>query len=185
MMSYVNQNKQTHGAFNLFAQQKKAPNGFAELPDPDVVFVGGSGGNLGEIVAIAKERLAVGGRLVATTKLDRYLDKERPRYEADDEVDLMICAKTDLGFKAIVDGYHWGVIFHNEVFQRLDRGQEIKGYIKQVRPDGKIDLCLRKPGGKTLGGLHRKFLITWPHRKTVLCRSRIRARRKKFIASLA
>ena len=100
----------------------------------------------------------VSGRLAASTKLDRYLDKEPPRYEADDEVDLMICAKTDLGFKAIVDGLHWGVIFHNEVFQRLDRGEQLKGYIKQVRPDGKIDLCLRKPGGKTLKGVAQDIL---------------------------
>lgn len=66
MVGHIEQNKKVHGAFNLAVEQGKAPDGLAEWPDPDVVFVGGSGGNLGEILAVAKDRLAVGGRLVAT-----------------------------------------------------------------------------------------------------------------------
>jgi len=85
-------------------------------------------------------------RLVASSKLDKFLDKTAAAYEATEKVDLLICAKTDLGYKAIINGAHWGVIFHNEVFQSLERGQRVEGFIKQVRDDGKIDLCLHKPG---------------------------------------
>lgn len=86
------------------------------------------------------------GRLAATSKLDRFLDKTEADYNTGDAVDLLICSKTDLGYKAIINGTHWGVIFHNEVFSPLKRGQRIDGFIKQVREDGKIDLCLHKPG---------------------------------------
>ncbi len=85
-------------------------------------------------------------RLAASSKLDKFLDKTVVAYEATEKVDLLICAKTDLGYKAIINGAHWGVIFHNEVFQPLERGQRMEGFIKQVRDDGKIDLCLHKPG---------------------------------------
>lgn len=86
------------------------------------------------------------GRLAASSKLDRFLDKTEPAYTVGEEVELLIAAKTDLGYKAIVNGLHWGVIFHNETFQAMQRGQRIEGFIKQLRPDGKIDLCLQKPG---------------------------------------
>jgi len=86
------------------------------------------------------------GRLVASSKLDKFLDKTDTTYDTGDTVELLIAAKTDLGYKAIINGSHWGVIFHNEVFQPLERGQRIEGFIKQVRDDGKIDLCLHKPG---------------------------------------
>ena len=48
--------------------------------------------------------------------------------------------------KAIINGAHWGMIFHNEAFRPLERGKRMPGFIKQVRSDGKIDLCLQKPG---------------------------------------
>jgi len=86
------------------------------------------------------------GRLAASSKLDKFLDKTDATYETGEKVDLLICAKTDLGYKAIINGIHWGVIFHNEAFLPLERGQCLEGFIKQVRPDGKIDLCLQKPG---------------------------------------
>lgn len=85
-------------------------------------------------------------RLVASSKLDKFIDKTEATYEAGEKVQLHIAAKTDLGYKAIINGTHWGVIFHNEAFLPLERGQRIEGFIKQVRDDGKIDLCLQKPG---------------------------------------
>ncbi len=88
----------------------------------------------------------VSGRLVASSKLDKFLDKTEVTYEAGEKVNLQIAAKTDLGYKAIINGTHWGVVFHNEAFLPLERGQRLDGFIKQVRDDGKIDLCLQKPG---------------------------------------
>lgn len=93
------------------------------------------------------------GRIAASAKLDRFLDRGRPDYQPGEKVNLLICSKTDLGFKAIINDRNWGVLFENEVFQPLEKGQRIEGYIKQVRFDGKIDLSLQKPGAKKIGTL--------------------------------
>ncbi len=86
----------------------------------------------------------VSGRIAASAKLDRYVDKTPARFEDGEKVDLIICAKTDLGYKSIVNETHWGMVFFNDVFQPLEKGERIDGYIKEVRPDGKINLTLQK-----------------------------------------
>lgn len=83
-------------------------------------------------------------RIVASSKIDKFLDKTEPDYTAGQQVDLYIGGTTDLGYKAIINHAHWGVIYENEVFQKLRFGQRVKGYIKQVRRDGKIDLALQQ-----------------------------------------
>jgi len=88
----------------------------------------------------------VSGRLAATAKLDKFLDKSEANFDPGEKVELLVCAKTDLGYKVIVNGSHWGLVFSNEVFQPLERGQRLDGFVKQLREDGKIDLCLQKPG---------------------------------------
>ena len=85
-------------------------------------------------------------RIAATTRLDRYLDNTPGNFHAAQEVELLICNQTDIGYKAIINGTHWGVLYSNEVFQPLKSGQKTKGYIKKVRGDDKIDLSLHKPG---------------------------------------
>lgn len=97
-------------------------------------------------------------RIAASTKLDHYLDQTASCYTEGEQVELMICAKTDLGYKAAVNGRHWGVIFYNEVFQKLDRGQKVVGYIKQLREDGKIDLTLKDPAVNDLPELPERVL---------------------------
>ena len=69
-------------------------------------------------------------------------------YEQGQPVSLIIKSKTDLGYKAVVDEKYWGVIYYNEVFTDLEKNQEIVGYIKKVRDDGKIDITLYKEGNK-------------------------------------
>lgn len=98
------------------------------------------------------------GRICASTRLDRYLDKEPAEYARNEQVNLVIAAKTDLGYKAVVNGTHWGVIYHNEVFRKLRMGYKTRGFIKQVRPDGKIDLALDKPGYAKVDRLQQKIL---------------------------
>ncbi|WP_299789134.1 S1-like domain-containing RNA-binding protein [uncultured Shewanella sp.] len=83
-------------------------------------------------------------RIVASSKIDKFLDKTPPPYHKGEEVNLIIGGTTDLGYKAIINHSHWGVIFKNEVYRRLSFGQKLKGYIKQVRGDDKIDLLLQK-----------------------------------------
>lgn len=85
-------------------------------------------------------------RLAASMRLDRNIDKDNSGFKEGDAVDLLLAAKTDLGFKAIINGKHWGVLYANEVFQPLHYGQKMKGFIKKIRPDGKIDLGLQRTG---------------------------------------
>lgn len=67
-------------------------------------------------------------------------------YNEGQEVQLVIKTMTDLGYKAIVDGKYWGVLYYSEVFQELEKNQEVVGFIKKIRPDGKIDLALYRTG---------------------------------------
>jgi len=97
-------------------------------------------------------------RIVATAKLDRFLGITPANYAVGEAVDLLICAKTDLGYKAIVNGAHWGMIFHNKVFQPIACGQRMKGFIQQVREDGKIDLALEALGYDKVHGIAGSIL---------------------------
>lgn len=85
-------------------------------------------------------------RIMASAKVERYLSDERPEYQPGEEVEVMVWQRTDLGYKVIVDNKFSGMLFHNEVFRQLEIGMKLSAYIKQVRPDGKIDLELQKAG---------------------------------------
>lgn len=85
-------------------------------------------------------------RLMATAKVDRYLDNERPLYRHNDEVDLLVWQKTELGFKVIVDNKFSGLVYDDRIFRPLTTGDRLKGYIDHVRQDGKIDIVLQPTG---------------------------------------
>ena len=86
----------------------------------------------------------VDGRIVASSKIDSFLsDDSVNTYTPQQPVDLIIANSTELGYKAIVNHSDWGVLYKNEVYQRLSFGQSIKGFIKYIRPDGKLDLSLQ------------------------------------------
>ena len=97
-------------------------------------------------------------RIVASAKLNKFLNKTVPEYKIGQEVDLMIESETDLGFKAIVNNQHWGVLYDNEVFEQLDKGLKIKGYIKKIRPDNKIDLSLHPLGYEKVDSISQMIL---------------------------
>ena len=85
-------------------------------------------------------------RIVATARLDRYLDREPPRYKVGQPVPLLVVERTDLGYKVIVDNKHWGLVHRNEAFKPLRLGQRERGFIREVRADGKISLTLQPQG---------------------------------------
>ncbi|SDH90949.1 CvfB family protein [Pseudomonas panipatensis] len=97
-------------------------------------------------------------RITATARLDRYLDNTPADYRAGEEVDLLVVERTDLGFKAIINGKHWGLIHKNEMFKFLRGGMREKGYIKEVRADGKISLSLQPVGQAARDDLSEKIL---------------------------
>ena len=89
-------------------------------------------------------------RLCASSKLNQFLDIEDledddlPSFE--DEVDLLVYAKTDLGYKAIINEQFTGVLYHNELFKQISVGDRLKGYMAKIREDERIDLRLSKDG---------------------------------------
>jgi predicted RNA-binding protein (virulence factor B family) len=85
-------------------------------------------------------------RLIASTKIDRFLENERLTVKEGDEVDLLVWQKTDLGYNAIVNQYHKGLIYANEVFREINIGDSLKGYIKKIREENKLDISLQKSG---------------------------------------
>lgn len=85
-------------------------------------------------------------RIIASSKLDKFLARQPPDYAEGEEVALLIYAQSELGYQAVVNQAHGGMLYKNEVFRKLAVGQELTGYIKKVRTDQKIDLTLKKPG---------------------------------------
>ena len=85
-------------------------------------------------------------RIAASARLQRFLDKQPAHYQPGQEVDLIIWTRTDLGYKAIINQLHTGMMYHNQQISQLAPGMRIKGYINNIRPDGKIDL-LPEPSG--------------------------------------
>ena len=97
-------------------------------------------------------------RIIASTRLARHIDQGPHDFYPGQTVDLMVYGKTDLGYKAIVNGTHSGLIFANDVFQPLQPGETLQGYIATVRPDGKIDLTLHAPGRGRVDDLENRIL---------------------------
>ncbi len=106
-----------------------------------------------------KEKMAVGKRyvvyvhlddesyrIVASAKVERYLSKGRAPYQPGEEVRILVWQKTDLGFKAIVENSYGGLLYQDEVFRTIRKGDVLTAYIRQVREDGKIDLTLQRTG---------------------------------------
>ena len=87
-------------------------------------------------------------RIVATAKIEKFLSKERPPYHHGDIVDILIQQKTELGFKAVVEGQYSGHIYQNELFRDMHTGDQMQAFVKNVREDGKIDLILQEHGKK-------------------------------------
>ncbi|MBN6773373.1 GntR family transcriptional regulator [Pseudomonas granadensis] len=97
-------------------------------------------------------------RITATARLDRYLDKTPANYSPGQEVDLLVAEATEMGFKAIINNKHWGLIHKNEIFKFMRAGMLEKGYIKEVRADGKIALSLQPVGQEAASSLSSKIL---------------------------
>ncbi len=99
-------------------------------------------------------------RIAASSRLNRWLDKDPTDFQIGQEVELIISNKTELGFNAIVNHRFKGFIFENDIFQELRTGQQLNGYIKKIREDKKIDLMLNKPGYENIDRLAKQIGVT-------------------------
>lgn len=99
------------------------------------------------------------GRIIASSKLDYCLDKFSVNFTKGEEVNLLIAESTELGNKVVINDSHWGLIHSADIFQTLNYGKKMRGYIKAIREDGKIDVVLRKVGQDSIRDLAERILI--------------------------
>ena len=85
-------------------------------------------------------------RIVATTRLHRWFSKTPPAYVKDQPVKLMVAGETPLGYNAIVDNAHRGLLYNSDLAGPLEIGRVLDGFVRAVRPDGKLDLALDRTG---------------------------------------
>ncbi len=97
-------------------------------------------------------------RIVASSKLSRFLPEQSRDHSAGQRVQLLICGKSDLGFKCLVDEYFLALLHHGDVFQPITPGRQLEGFIKRIRPDGRVDLCLSAPGVNTQTTIEEQIL---------------------------
>ncbi len=98
------------------------------------------------------------GRVTGTEKIDRHLSNNDLTVKENDIVDLVVFLKTDIGYKVIINNKHLGVLHFNEVFQELKAGDKIKGFVKHIRPDNKIDVSAGTRGYEKVGTEESKLL---------------------------
>ena len=98
------------------------------------------------------------GRIVASARVEKFLGNVPPEYESNQEVNLLVADDTEIGYKVNVNNLHWGMIYHNQVFQRLEKGERLKGYVKGVREDDKLDISLQPLGYQKVDGISQRIL---------------------------
>ncbi len=107
-------------------------------------------------------------RLVGSEKLGDFFERKVKDLAVNKEADILIIAKTPLGFKCIVNDKYEGLIYHNEIFEQIELGDKKTAYVKTVRKDGNIDLTLRKPGSKKSASASEKVLELLKQNKGIM-----------------
>lgn len=82
------------------------------------------------------------GRIAASAKIEKFIGNTIPEYVRGQKVGVLVFDKNDVGYRCIVDNLHFGILYEDEVFSEIKIGDRLEAYVKQVRPDGKIDLML-------------------------------------------
>ncbi len=95
---------------------------------------------------IVKVYLDNQGRPAGSTRIDHWIEDTATGLKVGEKVSLLVAEQTELGFKAIINHQYWGLLYSNELYRRIRRGQALDGYIQRIRDDGKIDLSLNQPG---------------------------------------
>ena len=96
--------------------------------------------------AVVKVYLDNQGRPTGSTRINRWIEDTSSALTVGQEVELLITEQTELGFKAVINHQFWGLLYSNELYRRVRRGQKITGFVQRIRDDGKVDLSLNRPG---------------------------------------
>ena len=86
------------------------------------------------------------GRCVATMKLKPFIDNDIITVKPRQKVDILIASESPIGYRAIIDSRHWGMIYKNQIFQNVQIGDRLEGYVRRITDDNRIDLSLRQEG---------------------------------------
>jgi predicted RNA-binding protein (virulence factor B family) len=97
-------------------------------------------------------------RLVGTTRLGMYLNSDTSSLAVNDSVEVMAWEFTNLGLKVIVNNEFQGMVFQSDIHQHIRVGDQLHGYIKTIRPDGKLDVVFQQPGYEKIDHLSQEFL---------------------------
>lgn len=89
-------------------------------------------------------------RIVASNKIDKFINNDHLIIEEGQEVDLMVYEESPLGFSCIINGLHKGLIYHNDIYKEVFIGDELKGFVKTIREDKLIDISFQKSGFKNV-----------------------------------
>lgn len=100
------------------------------------------------------------GRISASARIEKLLSNDRVALKSGEEVDLIVYRLTQLGAKVIVNGIHSGLLFKSELYGSIEVGARLKGFVKKVRDDGKIDLTLKKSGAPGIDASRERILKT-------------------------
>lgn len=106
-------------------------------------------------------------RLVGTTKTDKHLKKCTDELKEGDKVQLIVCERTDLGQKVIVNEQFKGLVFSNDITKKLSRGQKTTGFVSKVRPDGKLDIKLEQEGYDKIDKISQDLLQIIQEKKSI------------------
>ncbi len=97
-------------------------------------------------------------RIVASARLHRHLSRDTPTYSEGQRVNLLITGETPLGYSAIVENAHRGLLYRDQIATPLAVGQKLKGFVRTIRPGGKIDLSLDASGYKRVASLQQQIV---------------------------
>lgn len=97
-------------------------------------------------------------RILASTRLKDFVSRDAPRYETGQQVNLLVIKQTPLGYAALIERQHLGLIYHSEAALNLAPGDAVQGYVSGVRPDGKIDLTMESSGAQRVFTLTEQIL---------------------------
>lgn len=106
-------------------------------------------------------------RLVGTTKTDKHLLPCKDELKAGDKVQLIICEKTDLGLKVVVNEKYKGLVFNNDITKNVRRGDKTIGFVSTVRPDGKLDIKLEQEGYDKIDSISQELLDVLKEKKSI------------------
>lgn len=145
---------------NLFVVQMNSHEIILEDADKNEYFMPSS--EQSHKLSVGAEVMAIlytdGSDLWASMRLEKHANHDMSGYKQNDEVDLYVIKETPLGYKCIIDGAKIGMLYKNEVFQKLQTGAQVTGYIAKIREDHKIDLLLRAPGHHNTGDIGEKIM---------------------------